>query len=168
MKLRFCSQRGVTFVELMITVVIIGIVSAMAAPRFQRIWERVKVRASDREMVSTLRLARSKAITDKEQYGVYFDQANRSVTLFKDLANPSAMTFEGGDSVIRVDTLPTEFTYMGTDMINNVLVFLPNGSAGFTGGGNVFSLAVTPQMVAIIIHNVLASTGRVHSYSSIY
>jgi len=67
------SQHGITLIELLSTVVIISIVSAMAVPRFQVAIERVKFRSANRDIVSTMRLARSLAVSDKHQYGVYFD-----------------------------------------------------------------------------------------------
>lgn len=168
MKTRFRSTGGITLIELLTTVVIIGIVSTMAVPRFQAAWEKIKIRGADRDIVSTIRLARSMAITDKNLYGVYFDGNGQTLILFKDIVNPISCTFETGDSVIRVDSLPFEFTYLGTDMSDDVLVFRPNGSASFTGGGNICAMASTQSVTAILNHNVLASTGRILSCSSYY
>jgi prepilin-type N-terminal cleavage/methylation domain-containing protein len=168
MKTRFRSTGGITLIEMMITVVIIGIVSTMAVPRFQAAWEKLKIKGADRDIISTIRLARSMAITDKNLYGVYFDGNVQTMTLFKDIVNPSSGTYELGDSIVRVDSLPDEFTYLGTDMSDDVLIFRPNGSAGFTGGGNISAMASTESLTAILTHNVLASTGRILSNSSYY
>ncbi len=154
--------------ELMATVVIIGIVAAAAVPRFDEAFERIRFRSANHDMVSSLRLARSAAITDKEQFGVYFDPNTRLVTLFRDIVSPTSFQFNSGDSVIRVDTLPPEVNFLGTDLSGDVIVFRPNGSAQFTGGGNVVLLATTENMVAISAHNILASTGRVQSWSHYY
>jgi prepilin-type N-terminal cleavage/methylation domain-containing protein len=168
MKSKLSSKLGVTLIELLITVVIIGIVSSMAMPRFQSAWERIRVRSVNRDIVSTLRLARSMAITDKAPYGVYIDSDLRTITLFKDLVDAGVVLFEPGDSVVRVDTLPPEFTYLSTDMDNNVLVFRPNGSADFVGGGNIVAMANTETLTSIFQHNILASTGRVRSEGAYY
>ncbi len=160
---RFQSKSGVTLLELMITVVIIGLASAMAVPQLARTYRRLQFRSEIKDMTSSLKLARSMAITTKNQYGVYFDTGKRTVTLFKDVVNLSNYDFASGDSLIRVDTLPSQFTYLGTDIGNNAVVFLPNGTAGFTGGGNVYSIAASSEVVGIQSTNVLASTGRVHT-----
>jgi prepilin-type N-terminal cleavage/methylation domain-containing protein len=162
------GQRGFTMIELMITTVLIGIITAMAAPQFQKVFERIKLRAAMRDMTSTLRLARSTAIATKEQYGVYFNPTNRTVTLFKDKADLTAFNFTGADSAIKVDTLPKQMVWMGTDCTNNVIAFRPNGSAGYTGNGNVWTLGYTPKVVGTSTTNVLASTGRVATQVSIY
>ncbi len=157
-----------TLIELLTTVVIMGIVSTMAMPRFKAAWEKLAIRSETREITSTLRLARSMAVANKAQYGVYFDGSNKTITLFKDIVNLSSYQYDVGDSLIRVDTLPPEYTYLGTDMDNDVLVFRPNGSAKFTGGGNIHTMASTETVVGIMIHNVLASTGRVQVDESFY
>jgi prepilin-type N-terminal cleavage/methylation domain-containing protein len=168
MKSRIQSQRGITFVELMASVLIIGVVAAMATPQMQKTYERLEFRAHVKDMTSTLKLARSMAITSKEQFGVYFDPNQRTVTLFKDIQNPSNYDFVSGDSVIRVDTLPRQFVYLGSDVTNSVIAFKPNGSAGFTGPGNVYSISLDAKIVGIQQTNVLAATGRVHTEYWIY
>lgn len=152
----------------MTTVVIIGVVAAMAAPRMQKAFERSRFRSVVTDINQTLRLARSYAITNKVQFGVCFDPNTMTVTLFKDLINPAGYDFVTGDSILRCDTLPPEFVWMGTDVSNNVVAFQPNGAAGFTGGGNIFSLANSTDLVALSATNVLASTGRVQSSFACY
>ncbi|PWB68204.1 hypothetical protein C3F09_12135 [candidate division GN15 bacterium] len=157
------NYRGFTIVELMTTVVIIGLVSAMATPQLQKAYERNRFRSRVKDMTSTLRLARSQAITDKVPYGVCLNTENMTLTLFKDLVTPENYDFVSGDSVMRVDTLPPEIVWIGTDVTNNVVTFTPSGSAGFAGGGNLYMLAYSRDVVAFSSTNVLASTGRVHS-----
>ncbi len=162
-RMRTRQNRGFTIVELMTTVVIIGLVSAMAAPQLQKAYERNRFRSKVKDMTSTLRLARSQAITDKAPYGVCFDEEAMTVTLFKDLVAPESYDFVSGDSVVRVDSLPPEFVWAGTDVTNNVITFSPSGSAGFSGGGNMYMMAYSRDIVAFSSTNVLASTGRVQS-----
>jgi prepilin-type N-terminal cleavage/methylation domain-containing protein len=159
---------GFTIVELMTTVVIIGLAAAMATPRLQRAYERTRFRGKVKDIGSTLRLARSYAITEKQPYGVCLNPDDMSITLFKDLISPSNYDFVTGDSVIRCDTLPPEFVWVGTDVTNNVITFSPNGSSGFSGTGNFFTMAYNSDVVAYSTTNVLASTGRVQSQYYFY
>ncbi len=162
------NKAGITLIELLITVVIIGVVAAMAAPRFEIAYNRMKFKSANRDMVSTLKLARSMAITDKAQYGMYFDATAKTYTLFRDGADSSYAYEPSIDSAVRVDTLPSEFNYVATDLLGNVLFFRPNGSADFSGGGNVYSMAYSNKVIALFDSNILASTGRVHSESHYY
>lgn len=165
---RFRSLAGFTMIELMIVVVVISLATSMAAPGLQTAYERMKYRAAVRNVTSTLRLARSTAITTKQQVGVLLDDNTKTMTIFADLVNPANYAFESGDSVISVDTLPKEIVWLGTDCTNDVLAFEPNGSSGFEGGGNLYSLAYSSDMVAFHSTNVLAATGRVATSYSFY
>lgn len=158
------SIAGVTMVELLAAAVIVGVVATMAVPRFQQGYERLQFRAANREIVSTLRLARSMSIADKLQYGVYIDYETRTMTLFQDIVNPDDYAYESGDREIRVDSIDREVEYVFTDMPNNTITFGPNGSAGFIGGGNIMSMRYTEDNYYEGFHNVLRSTGRVRSY----
>ncbi len=163
MKRKLGSARGITIIEMMITAVIIGLVAAAAVPRMQIAYERMKFKKANKSVNSTLRLARSMAITDKEQYGVFFDGDSKQVVLFKDVVSPGAYMYEAGDSICRIDTLPAEFTTIVTDVANNNFFFERNGSCHFVGSGNIYTFAYTEDVMNFTTHNILAATGRVHS-----
>jgi prepilin-type N-terminal cleavage/methylation domain-containing protein len=162
------TQKGVTLIELLITGVIVGLVATMAVPRFQIAYERLQFRSANRDVISTLKLARSTAISRKVPYGVYFDDSRMTVTLFKDGTTGSYQFDPAADSVVRVDTLPPSFSYLMTDVEGGVFFFRANGSADFNGGGNICMLAYSEDVVALYDSNILASTGRVHSNSYYY
>ena len=163
------NQKGITMIELMIVVVIIGLIAGMAVPRFKNAYERIQFRSISRDIVSTMRLARSLAITNKQNVGVAFNASAHTVTLFqKDTASTVLNLLESTDSVLTVDTLPKELGYLGTDLTNSTLVYRPNGSADFTGGGNIYTFASTTDMVGVYHINILASTGRVTSTGYYY
>lgn len=154
------SKKGITLTELLAIVVIIGIISAMAVPRFSTTVNRLKFRSAARNMVSKLRLARSNAITNKQPYGVHVDSEDMTLTMFLDTNNPAACSFEGGsDSVLTVDTLPNGFVYLNTDFGNPAIIYMPNGSASNTG--NIWFLSYTEDdNINYGSIQVLAATGR--------
>ena len=104
------------------------------------------------------------SITDKLQYGVYIDYQTHTMTLFQDVTNLNQFAYESGDPVVRVDTLDQQVEYIITDLVNNTITFAPNGSAGFSGGGNIMLMKFTENSYLEGLHNVLRSTGRVKSY----
>lgn len=165
---RFNQTAGFTLIELMATAAVIGIVAAMAVPKFDIAFDRMQFRAAEREIQSTIKLARSLSISDKERYGISFDQDNKTVTLFKDLMNTSSEDFVNGDSVVRVDTLPAEFGLLMTDCDNNVVVFRPNGSAAFTGGGNIYTYASSDYASCYASYGITAATGRIDAETCVY
>ncbi len=160
------SYKGMTLIELMATAVIIGIIASMAVPRFSYAFERLRFRKKNRDIVSTVKLARSMAITNKSQYGVYINGNDKQIILFKDIVNPASFTYDSGDSLIKTETLPAIFNYLGSDFTNNTIVFKPNGSANV--GGSITTMADVSETVAIGTHSILASTGRIQSQSSYY
>ncbi len=163
------SQKGFTLIELMTTVVIIGIIAAMAVPRFSKAYERMEFKSANRDLLSTLRLARSLSISNKDIYGVNFDPTSKIVSLFKkDSASTSLNTFETNDSLVQVDSLSKTFSTITTDLTGNTISFRPNGSAIFSGGGNIVCLTYTENLVGINQISILAATGRVSSVGDYY
>ena len=160
------STTGVTMVELIIVAVIVSIVASMAVPRFQEAYDRLQFRSANRDMVSTLRLARSMAIAEKLQYGVSIDFQDRTMTLFQDITNPGLFSFDVGDKLVRVDTLDRQVEYIFSDVLHNTITFSSNGSADFTGGGNLILMKFTENSYLEGYHNIVRSTGRVASYES--
>jgi Tfp pilus assembly protein FimT len=153
------NRKGITLVELMVIVVIIGIIAAMAVPRFSTAISRLQFRNSARNIVSKMRLARSNAISNKQPFGVSVDPDTRTLTLFMDNQNPSMNLYENGDSVLSVDTLPSDFVYLATDFGSSAIIYRPNGSASNTG--NVWFVSYTEgDAVNVGSVEILAATGR--------
>ena len=148
---------GITMLELMIIVVIMGVLAALAAPSFYAAMPRLKARSEARNMLNLVRLARSKAIADGAQYGVYFDTSSGTYRLFKDLVNLSSATFDGGDSTITGPvSVNSDVTLASVSFSNDCLVFQPTGGA--SESGNV-SVSADGGAVSYSI-SVIASTGR--------
>jgi Tfp pilus assembly protein FimT len=158
---RLQTRTGLTLMELMTIVVLIGLVAGMAAPRFMKAAERLRLRSADRDITSTFRLARSKAISEKAPFGVYYDPERKVITLFKDIVNPSSYVYEDGDEVVKVDTLPSGFTSISSTSDDNVVVYLPNGAAN--ASTKFWVRANTSSGVLIYEHDILAATGRIRS-----
>ena len=165
---RITGYRGFTLIEILIITVIVGVVAAQAAPSLQTVYTRHAFKSGYKEMVSDLREARSHAISNNVPCGVYFDQEAMSMTLFENLSNPASTAFDSGDSVLSVDTLPHVFSYFYADFDNSSLVFQPNGSAQLNGYGNIYLAGEDGYSSAYFSTNILASTGRINSYSQFY
>jgi len=159
MNTKLKSISGMTLAELMAVVVVIGIATSLAGPSFDRGVQRIKFRGETKNVVSVLRTARSNAVTEKSPYGVYFDGNAFTLTMFKDKDNLSNFSYESGsDSVVRVDSLPDEFTYLYATFPNSAIVFQPNGTASNTG--DIYLMSESGSIINLSQLSVLASTGR--------
>ncbi len=131
------NRQGFTLIEMMTVVVVIGIVSVMAFPRFGATIDRLKMKSEMRNIVSKMRLARSEAITSKQNIGVTFDwleSGNGEYTLhvitFLDNVHPHLMEYNWGDSIINSSEIEQSVGYVWADMGWPSVVYRPNGSAG--------------------------------------
>ena len=173
---KFSLTHGFTMIELLSVVVIIGLVAAMAVPRVQIALERIRFESANRELISILLLARSYSISTKTQHGVYFNGTfNNSTqgsilhyTLFKDTKDPEKFRYDSGDSILRTDTLSPSVTFMDNDFMDDVIIFTSRGNAQFSGDGNIVTMAITPDISASYLINVLPATGFVKSVSYTY
>lgn len=165
MRSKLSSISGLTLVELMAVVVIVGMLAGMAVPRFQIGYERMQARTANRELSSSLRLARSMSVSDKDQYGVSISVERREVTLFKNSDEPDLAEFTAADTVIRVDSLPAIFSYVSGD---TAFVFQPNGSVKFPNHGYLLTLTQSSDVVSYTLHHVIAATGRIKILAEYY
>lgn len=156
------NKKGFTIIEVVIVAVLIGIISAIAIPRFGKVMTKLKMKASGRDIISQLRLARSYAVSQKEPFGVYFDTENNQFLLFKDLVSLSSQTYDSGDSTIKTFTLPGDINFSYSSFNNDVVIFKANGSASSTGSVDLYSEKVYDYLMI----DVLASTGRARMYKS--
>jgi len=155
--MKICKeQKGVTLMELVIVAVIIGVMAALAVPSFLNYASKLETKSTARNIVSTLRMARSKAISERVSYGVHFDAGNRRYTFFKDKGNPTQYD-AGTDSLISQVALDRDVNYGINTFTNAAVVFTTSGGASSSG-----ELTVTPASGGFTYNiNVLQSTGRV-------
>ncbi|MCI0530889.1 MAG: GspH/FimT family pseudopilin [candidate division Zixibacteria bacterium] len=151
------SSSGITLVEITILVVVLGIISAMAVPGFQRVMEKLKLSSAARDIVSDLRWARSEAISSRTQIGVYFNEIAKTYTLFVDINNPAGFTYTPGlDSVVKVSNY-SNLGAASSTFTNDTIIFKTDGSSNNSGQ---FTCA-TPDSYHSRTVDVLSSTGRI-------
>jgi type IV fimbrial biogenesis protein FimT len=140
MKTKFEKQRGFTLADLMITLLVLGISLSFAVPSFQTVVNNNRRSTAVNQLVSTMHVARSEAVTRNLQVTVCPSTNGTSCTAsawkkgwlaFPDLngdravdANEPVMTVASEFSNIEIDTadFPTFFVYRpnGRIMVNNV------------------------------------------------
>ena len=150
------TEKGVTMMELMIVAVIVGVMSALAVPSFLNYTTKLEAKSTARDIVSTLRAARSKAISERVKYGVFFDAGNKRYTFFKEKTGNEQYD-AGGDSLISQIVLEPDVNYGANSFTNTTVVFKTDGGASSSG-----DMQILPGSGGFTYNiNVLASTGRV-------
>jgi len=155
------NNKGITILEMMIIAVVIGITSTLAIPRFGQVIDKLRLKTAARDMVFSLRLARSYAVSQRHQFGVYFDLESSQYVLFKDLANPGSFTYDAGsDSDMVTKTLPGRAGFGWSSFPNFTVIFKPDGSASSSGLVELYSCSEEGYYGCFTV-DVLGSTGRV-------
>jgi len=75
---------GFTLLELLVVLLLIGLLTALVFPSMGRGMGALKLKTSSRDIVATLRLARSKAITEQKIYWVSFNLERNQIELSSD------------------------------------------------------------------------------------
>jgi prepilin-type N-terminal cleavage/methylation domain-containing protein len=74
-------RSGLTLFELMVVMIVVGLLAALAVPRFSRLRDASAVRAAMMDLGSTFASARQTAMTRRTPVAVVFDTANGVVRL---------------------------------------------------------------------------------------
>ena len=70
------NRNGITLVELIIIIAIIGILAALGIPEINRFAADSKVRSCATDLIQNMKVARAMAIKENRQYLIVFDTAN--------------------------------------------------------------------------------------------
>lgn len=103
------DEKGITMVELMICVLILGILGLVAIPSFGTYLSERKLSGSALEIVSAIQYAQSLAISEQRVCGVKFDQDEEQVICYENKG------YSGGFPVMQKLNNPLTKTYYEWD-----------------------------------------------------
>jgi prepilin-type N-terminal cleavage/methylation domain-containing protein len=140
------NKKGVTLIELIVVFVIIAIGAVLTVPSIGPWMANYRLRSATRDIVSSLRTAQMRAVSNNVDYQVSF--AGNTYILRRDsLGIP---VNEGA-----TQTLPTGITIINNTFPGNIAIFRPNSSA--TAGSIVLkNIKETTRTITVLL-----STGRI-------
>ncbi len=125
---------GFTLPELMVVMVVFGIVSAIALPGFNRFMRSLDLNSQVQKIATTIRVVRQRAITENNNFVVWWSDADRGWGWYDDDNNNGVK--DGPEKFESPVPLPTWITVTNS-MVNpfpsDTLTFFPNGSASASG-----------------------------------
>jgi prepilin-type N-terminal cleavage/methylation domain-containing protein len=149
------KNHGFTLVELMVTLAVVGILAAVAAPDVSQWIQNYRARTAARQLMSDLQSARIKAVSERVQFRVSVDAGNNQYQVQKG-NDPEATTSWTNVGNARVMTDGVVISANSAPAILRIL-FTPLGYAGFsatqadgtaratvTQGGATYAVVVTP------------------------
>ena len=141
------NRKGITLIELIIVFVIIAIGATLATPSINRWMPYYRLRSATRDVVSAMRVAQMKAVSNNLTYRIVFDQPNNSY-IVQYQTTGGAWLADG-----TTQTLPQGVGFV-TDF-GTTATFSPNSSAT---NGNIVLTNIKGMTKTI---QLLGTTGRI-------
>jgi len=116
------KKKGVTLIELIVVMVIIGIAAAFFAPNISAWLPNYRLRGATRDLVSTMRTAQMKAVSTNLTYQVSFTTAASYILQYRNTAG--TWVNEGV-----TQNLPTGVSFSSINFTGNNAVFNPNSTS---------------------------------------
>lgn len=136
-------QRGFTIIELMVTIAVLAILAAIAAPSFTGLINDSRLSGAANELVGTLQFARAEAL--RRGRAVEVCRSSDGATCAGGAEGTAwegwvvRMVFDG--DVVRADEFAPSLSVRGSEAIsNNRILFRPDGFA--YGGGNLLAAQI--------------------------
>lgn len=143
------NQRAFTFIELIIVLMMVGILSALSWEGQKGLLKRHQLQGVAKTLVSDLRAAQQQAITTRNRCWIRFDPEQHGYTI-------GITTGDGQDRLVRQVRLPAAVRFGATPGVkgppgnpveaveadgitfkNNRVIFMPSGGLG-SGAGTVY------------------------------
>lgn len=117
---------GFTLLELVIVLVIVGVLAAIALPRFAQASDRQRLNVAAERIRADLALAQSRARSASQTSTMSFDTAAESYTL--DAVGGDAITVQIGETPYEVDLVSATFNGSSTVQFNGFGVPISTGT----------------------------------------
>jgi prepilin-type N-terminal cleavage/methylation domain-containing protein len=130
------ENKGVSLIELLIVLVIVGIIAGFGLPEYGRFLAKSRVRRAATELMQNMRLTRTMAIKENRTYLITLDPATNTYRIGFDTNGNSSLADAGidvyGQGAVRVTNVQNEY---GVNVVlgeSNFVLNPPNGPNGAT------------------------------------
>lgn len=149
---------GFTLVELIVTLVILGILTAIAIPSFRNFTRSSEATSAANDLVSAMNLARSEAVTRAQRVSIC-KSANQTSCVTTGEWDQGWIVYVGEtiiDELLRTNAAPAGLVTMSGGP--NIMTYAPSGFFSGVSNGTIAVVSDTSQ-----INVIFSSTGRVRS-----
>ena len=124
------SSRGMTLMEILVMLAVLGILFAVSLPGFRSMMEGYRHKGSTDRVTSRIFLTRQMAVRDKFPWVVNLDVPNRQISAFGD--DNSNGVQDGGEDTRGPWTMYDDVNLVNVSWAGNQVIFFPNGRASQT------------------------------------
>jgi prepilin-type N-terminal cleavage/methylation domain-containing protein len=140
LRLYLLSKKGFSFIEVLVVMVIIGIISTIAVPNMSAMMKSYRLKSAANDLASTLQLARLTAISQNANSFITFDTGAQSYSAFSDNGEGGGTlndgTRSGTEPIIKALSVRNEYAgeiTLGTPSFGNSNFFTSQGSSNAAG-----------------------------------
>lgn len=144
------NNKGFTLIELIITIAILGIVLAIAAPNFTRYRDNTNLREAARDISSDIQLYKQRAVAENAPYTITFNSGTNDYVIRKGAVVVATKQVGAGNTSVRILGTPSFSGGVPT------ITLFPRGTSTF---GSLTLQHSTRQSEAEITANIM---GRTH------
>ena len=155
-------EAGFSIIELMVVVVIMTIVLAASIPALRQHTETVNLTKGSREVESSLKLARTRAVSTNNSVVVVFDADASTYLLFEDADDDG--TQDAGETSSGPFDVPNKIVIESVSFARNTVTFTPNGAASETGSVVLLNTKNLAQRLDLTAATGLVYVSDVYQY----
>lgn len=150
------NQKGVTLIELIVVFVIIAIGAALTTPNIGGWLTNYRLRSAARDVISNMRVAQIKAVSNNIQYGVAFNTASNGYQIY--YQTTAGLVAEGG-----INQLPTGIRFSAITVPVDAGLGLPFARFYSNSGAVNGNIVLSNTKGATKRIQLLGTTGRIKS-----